>query len=409
MVQHMSTLLIKNPAQIFSPRPGSLRGAALNEPVIRSGESVLIRDGEIESIGPLAELDVPADAKVLNATGKAVVPGLVDCHTHLVFGGSRADEFALRTAGATYEEIAASGGGIARTVQATRDASKDELREQAEARLGRAMRHGITTLEVKSGYGLDPATELKMLEVVAELDAIHPVDLLPTFLGAHSVPKGMAKADYLAQVREMIPEAAKTARFCDVFCEKGYFTPVESVEIMELAVKHGMLPRLHADQFNAIGCVDVAIELGAVSVDHLEAMDEEGAKKLAASDVVGVLLPGVSLFLDIPYAPARTLIDAGCIPAIATDFNPGSNMTLNLPLMMSLACMQMRMSVDETLACVTQNAAHALRLERVGCIEPGWQADLLVLDTDNYRDMVYFYGENLVQTVIKKGVPHAAR
>ncbi len=409
MVHTMSTLLIKNPAQIVSPRPGSLRGAALNDPVVRTGRSVLLRDGHIAAIAPLEELDVPQDAKVLDATGRTVIPGLVDCHTHLVFGGSRADEFAQRTAGATYEEIAAKGGGIAGTVQATRESSKDELFELAEARLNRAMRHGVTTMEVKSGYGLDLTTELKMLEVTAELDAVHPVDLVPTFLGAHAVPKGVSKADYLAQVREMIPEAANSAKFCDVFCEEGYFTPAESVEIMELAVKHGMLPRLHADQFNAIGCVDVAIDLGAVSVDHLEAMNEEGAKKLAASDVVGVLLPGVSLFLDIPYAPARTLIDAGCIPAIATDFNPGSNMTLNLPLMMSLACMQMRMSVDEALACVTQNAAHALRLPEAGCIEPGWQADLLVLDTANYRDLVYFYGENLVQTVIKKGVPHAAR
>lgn len=403
----MSTLLIKNPAQIVSPHSGALRGAALNDPMIRTGESILVRDGVIAAIAPLDELELPRDVQTLDATGKAVTPGLVDCHTHLVFGGSRTDEFALRTAGATYEEIAAAGGGIARTVQATRNASKEELFALAEERLNRAMRHGVTSMEVKSGYGLNSEAEFKMLEVVAELDAAHPVDLIPTFLGAHSVPKGMNKTDYLAQVREMIPEAAKLAKFCDVFCEQGYFNPSESVEIMELAMQHGMLPRLHADQFNAIGCVDAAIELGAVSVDHLEAMDEAGAKKLAASDVVGVLLPGVSLFLGIPFAPARTLIDAGCIPAIATDFNPGSNMSLNLPLMMSLACMQMRMSVDETLAAVTQNAAHALRLDKVGCIEPGWLADLLVLDTDNYRDMLYFYGENLVQQVIKKGVSHA--
>jgi len=402
----MSALLIKNPSQIVSPVPGTLRGPGLSDLTVRSGESVYITDGVIQAIAPLKELEGRAhtdDATVLDASGRAVVPGFIDCHTHTVFGGDRTDEFALRTAGATYEEIATMGGGIASTVAATREASKRELKELARLRLNRAIRQGTTTMEVKSGYGLDPETELKMLEVVMELNNEHPIDLIPTFLGAHSVPKDVDKARYLETLTAMLPDAARLAKFCDVFCEQGYFTPAESVALLERAREVGLLPRLHANQFHSIGCIEAAEAIGAVSVDHLEIMTGDDIKRLAGTDIACVMLPGVSLFLDIPFAPARDIIDAGCIPVLASDFNPGSNMSLSLQLVMSLACMRMGVSVGEALACTTQNAAHALRLDKVGCIEPGWKGDLVILDGPDYRGMTYFYGENHAYAVIKNG------
>lgn len=402
----MPTLVIKDPAQIVSPAPAVLCGPGLAAPVIRHSDSILVRDGLIAAIAPFAKLEQQAlreRATMIEAGGRAVVPGFIDCHSHLVFAGSRVMDFASRCAGIGYEEIARRGGGIGLTVAATRNATKQELKEIARRHLEKALRQGTTTMEVKTGYGLDAASEMKMLEVIAELHDEQPVDLVPTFLGAHAVPRGMKKTDYLRQVKAMLPEAAGIARFCDVFCEEGYFSPAESFDLLETARSYGMLPRMHANQFHSIGCIDTAVALDTVSVDHLEMLNENEIRALAASDVVCVMLPGVSLFLDIPFAPGRAMIDAGCIPAIASDFNPGSNPCLSLQIAMSLACQRLGLQVGEALACVTANAAHALRLARVGCIEVGWQADLLILDCADYRDMVYFYGENHVWTVIKKG------
>ena len=402
----MGNLLIKNPTQIVSPHPGVIRGDEFGDLSIRTNDSILIRDGIIETIAPLSQLEQVATRDgitVFDATGRTVIPGFVDCHSHLVFAGNRAGEFALRTSGTDYQTITAQGGGIAATVQKTRAASVAELKDIGHHYLARALRQGITTMEVKSGYGLDQKAEMKILEVINDLDAEQPIDLVPTFMGAHAVPQGMAREDYLQQVKEMLPKAARLARFCDVFCEQGFFSPEESGRILTLARSHGLLPRLHANQFHSIGCIEKALELRAVSVDHLEVLDAREITLLAGSNTACVVLPGVSLFLDIPYAPVRWIIDSGGIVAIATDFNPGSNMSLSMQLMMSLACMQMQVKIGEALCCTTQNGAHVLRLAETGCLETGWQADLLVLDTADYRDMVYFYGENHVRTVIKKG------
>lgn len=402
----MESLLIANPSQIVSPWPGVLRGPELATVRVTTGASILINNGTIVAMGPWAELKkLPQtrEAEILDATGRAVIPGLVDCHSHLVFGGSRLDDFSLRTRGVDYPAIAAQGGGIVSTVAATRRATKEELKKKGHDFLARARSHGTTTMEIKSGYGLDLKNELKLLTTIAELNGEQPLDLIPTFLGAHCLPADVSKEAYLQQVHQMLPEVARHAVFCDVFCEQGYFSPAESAALLQLAKNHGLIPRLHGDQFHSIGCIATAIEADACSIDHLEVISDTDIEALAATRIVSVVLPGVSLFLDIPYAPARKMLDAGCIMAIGSDFNPGSNMCLSLPLMMSLACTQMGMTMDEALCATTQNAAAALRLTDRGCIEPGYQADLLLLTGPDYREMLYFYGENHIHRVIKKG------
>ena len=399
----MPSLLIKNAAQVASPVPGVIRGVGLQSLRMDMNSSILIRDGVIEKIAPVSKMPDQPGIPVLDATGKAVIPGFVDSHTHLVFGGRREDEFARRCAGQSYREIARAGGGIMSTVYATRDASKEELIKQGLLHLDRAVQHGITTMEAKSGYGLNAETELKILEVIRELDRQHAVDLYPTFLGAHAFPPDSETEDYVQDVKDMLPEAAKLARFCDVFIETGYFEVAEALEILCMAREHGLRPRVHTNQFTNIGGVQAAVDIGAISADHLEVMSETDISMLAASDVCATMLPGVSLFLNIPYAPGRKMIDAGCIPVLATDFNPGSSMILNFPLVLSLACTQMGFSMPEALCAATQNGAVALGIEKLGCIEPGWGADLIVLDSDNFHNLVYFVGEPQIHTVIKKG------
>jgi len=401
----MADLLIQNISQVATPKPGVFRGPELRSLNIYENAALYISGGEIQAVGPIAEVmeKVEGHPLILDAEGKAAVPGFVDSHSHLVFGGNRADEFAMRSAGMSYEEIAEEGGGIVSTVEATRKASKEELKNLARIRLQKALKQGITSMEIKSGYGLDLETERKMLEVVNELKEEQPIELTATFLGAHAVPKKSSKEAYLEEVLMMIPEIASLAEYCDVFCEQGYFTVEETQKVLRKGIDHGLKPKLHTNQFHDIGGVEMAIELGAVSVDHLEVLSDEDVKRLAQSETIATVLPGVSYFLNIPYSPARKLLNAGALVALATDFNPGSSMTISMQLLMSMACTQMGMSVEEALCCATQNGARALEKKKVGAIAPGFQADLLLLDTDTYKDMAYFFGENHVHTVIKKG------
>ncbi|NBC02898.1 MAG: imidazolonepropionase [Bacteroidetes bacterium] len=401
----MGNLIIQNVGQIASPRPGVFRGAGLKSLAVSGNTSIHIKNGVIESIGPSSEIisHTEDNTPCLDAEKRAVIPSFTDSHSHLVFAGNRADEFARRSAGATYDEIAKQGGGILSTVSATRSASHEDLVALAKERLEKALRQGITTMEIKSGYGLDFATEKKMLEVIQELKESQPVELVSTFLGAHAVPAGSSKEDYLKEIFKMIPEFSGLAEYCDVFCEEGYFSAEECRKILEEGLKHGMLPKIHTNQFHDIGGVSAALEIGAISADHLEVISDHDIRQIAKSNTVATVLPGVSHFLNIPYSPARKLIDEGAIVAIGTDFNPGSSMTLSMQLLMNIACTQMGLSVEETLCCTTQNGAHALQKGNLGCVAPGYQADLLLLDSDSYKDTAYFFGENHVQTVIKKG------
>jgi imidazolonepropionase len=401
----MSDLLIQNISQIATPKPGVVRGAELRSLTIIQEGAVYITDGIIRAVGSLSEVleQVEGHPIILDAEEKAAVPGFVDSHSHLVFGGNRADEFAMRSAGMSYEEIAAQGGGIVSTVEATRKASLEELKNLARIRLHKALKQGITTMEIKSGYGLDLETERKMLTVIQEMKQEQPIELRSTFLGAHAVPKNTTKEKYVEEVLAMIPQLAELADYCDVFCEDGYFAVDESRKVFEKGLEYGLKPKLHTNQFNDIGGVAMGLELGAVSVDHLEVLSEEDVQRIAQSETAATVLPGVSYFLNIPYSPARKLLDAGALVALAADFNPGSSMTISMQLLMSMACTKMGMSVEEALSCATQNGAKALEMHKRGCIAPGYQADILLLDTANYKDLAYFFGENHVHTVIKKG------
>lgn len=401
----MAQLLIKNIAQIATPIPGVIRGNEFGKLNIIKNAAILIEDGIIKKIGVERDFNSvdESNTNIIDANGKAVVPGFVDSHSHLVFGGSRADEFAMRSAGKTYEEIAAAGGGIASTVAATRSASKAELKMLARERLQKALRQGITTMEIKSGYGLSRESERKILEVINELKTEQPIEITATFLGAHSIPKESTKENYLKEVVEMIPEMAELAEYCDVFCEKGYFTAEETRLILQTGLEYGLKPKIHTNQFHDIGGVEMALGINAVSIDHLEVLNDNDIARIADSDTVATVLPGVSYFLNIPYSPAKKLIDKGAVVALATDFNPGSSMTISMQLLMSMACTKMGMSVEEALCCATQNGAKALQKNNLGCIAEGYQADILLLNTDNFNNLAYFFGENHVKTVIKKG------
>lgn len=381
--------------------------------------TILIRDGIITWVGPSAEMPiVPAEeqpATWIDATGKVVLPGFIDSHTHLLFAGSRVDEFEQRLRGVSYQEITAKGGGILSTVRRVRQASKEELKDLARPRLRRLLHFGVTTIEVKSGYGLTAADEIKCLEAIAELNAEGPWELVPTFLGAHAVPPEFRedRAGYIDSLcTEMLPEIARRrlAEFCDVFCETGVFSVAESRHILERARDLGLRLKLHADELSSLGGAELAAEVGAVSADHLLCISEKGIDALAESKTVATLLPGTAFFLGVNYAPARRLIERGVQVALATDCNPGTCMTENLPLIGAMACTQMRMLPSEVVDALTCNAAAALgRSDRIGSLAPGRQGDVLLCDVSDYRELFYHFGTNHVASIIKRGrVVHSA-
>jgi imidazolonepropionase len=405
-----ATLLIHDLAAAVTPAgSGPLRGREFGALRIHSPASIAITGERIATVGPPAEIwrDLPsgADHESVDGRGKVALPGLVDCHTHPAFLGDRAAEFELRSSGATYEEIHASGGGIRSTVAATRAGSESDLRSSVERHLGWMLEHGTTTAEAKSGYGLDRETELKSLRAIQDAGRRSPVDVYPTFLGAHTIPPEFdSAAEYVEFViNEVLPEAAPLARSADIFLERGSFEVPEARRYLETCREYGLALRLHADQFSEQGAIPLAIELGARSVDHLEATGDEGASALARSSVTAVLLPACGIFLDLPAPPARLLADQGTILALATDFNPGSSFCESLPLVMNLACTRLGLTPEEALCACTANSAHVLGAEDVGRLAPGYKADVLLLDAPDWRHLAYHLGGDRFAAKIKSG------
>jgi imidazolonepropionase len=408
-------LLIHGLGEVATPLGSSPRRGAEQRQVRRLRDAeVLCRDGRIAFVGTAAERrrrfgELPDIAR-LDGRGGTLVPGFVDPHTHLPWAGSREDEFAARLGGKTYQEIAAAGGGILATVAATRRASEEELAAAVRRRLDLMLAWGTTTAEAKSGYGLSLEGELKQLRAIRVASSGHAVELLPTLLAAHEVPAEWRhdRAGFLDLVcGEIVPAAAEAglARFCDVFCEQGVFDAAESRRVLLAGARHGLGPRLHADEFVDSGGAELAAELGARSADHLIAVSDAGVEALARAGVVAVLLPGTSFFLmKHRYAPARRLIEAGVPVALATDCNPGSSHTESMPMVMVLAVFELGLSVEESLTAATLNAACSLGLgHEIGSIEVGKRADLVLLGLPNLLHLAYHFGINPVAAVIKAG------
>jgi len=416
-------LLIHSAAQLCTIPPhngGPQRGRALGDLGLIENGAVACADGHITAAGPTAQLRANWQATVeVDASGKVVCPGFVDPHTHVVWAGDRANEFEQRVRGATYMEIMAAGGGIMATVRATRAATPEQLVEETLPRLDRLLAHGSTTVEVKTGYGLTTADELKMLDAIAALDADHPVTLVPTFLGAHAVPTEYRNdpdgyVDLV--VEDMLPAVSAhkavsahnsrlEARFCDVFCEEGAFSLAQTRRILETAQALGFGLKVHADEFKPLGGTGLAVELGAVSADHLVCTTAQEIEQLGRSDTVAVALPATPFGLaHHDYTPAQAILDAGSILALATDCNPGTAWCESVPFIIALACRYLPLTPAQALVAVTLNAAHAVGLgDRVGSLAAGRAADVLVLDLPDYRHLGYRFGTNPVATVVKRG------
>jgi imidazolonepropionase len=407
-------LLITNASQLVTlagpARPRA--GAEMRELAIINGGALLARDGVIVAVGAASEIEKQADPNALrlDAHNSVVMPGFVDAHTHPVFAGTREDEYEMRAAGLTYQQIAAQGGGILSTVRKTRAASEEELFEMALPRVGRFLEHGTTTIEAKSGYGLTLEDELKILRVIRRLNAETPLELIPTLLGAHEIPDEYrgAREDYIRLViEELIPRVAAEglARYCDVFCESHVFTVEESRRVLARAKELGLGVRLHAEQLSLSGGARLAAELGAATADHLEWIDGEGIIGLAREGATAVLLPGAVFNLGLSrYAPAREMIEAGLPIVLATDFNPGSSPTPSMQMILSIACTQMRITPAEAITAATINAAYSLDCGgRLGSLAPGKQADIVVFDCNDYRQIPYFFGVNHAVVIIKSG------
>ncbi|MCL2349992.1 MAG: imidazolonepropionase [Defluviitaleaceae bacterium] len=401
-------LLIKN-AHLATPKGSAAkRGKDQGEICITESINIGVIDGKISYIGA----EKLAAHETINAGGRLVTPGLVDCHTHLVFGGFRQHELPLKLAGAEYLEILAAGGGILSTVKATRAASFDELCEKAAGFLDEMMDHGTTTAEAKSGYGLDFETELKQLEVLAKLRIHHSVDIVSTFMGAHAVPpefKDNAQGYVDLLIKDIMPKMAEAglAQFCDIFCEQSVFNVEQSRAILTAAKEHGFKIKIHADEIVDLGGAKLAAELGAISAEHLIAASDEGIAALAKTDTIAALLPATSFYLNKPYAKARQMIDLGVPVAIASDFNPGSSPSFNMQLPMTLAYLKYRMTPAEILTASTLNGAAAIGLaDTKGSIEIGKDADIVIWDCPDMNYLFYRFGNNQAHTVIKNGGIH---
>jgi imidazolonepropionase len=405
-------LLVRNIGQLLLPKGGGkpLKGTEMNElPIIVNG-ALAVKDGKIAWIGEQAGSELLEAVEEIDAGCKVVSPGLVDPHTHLVFGGSREHEMALKQAGVPYLEILAKGGGILSTVEATRHAPEAELFEKASFHLERMLSHGVTTIEAKSGYGLDRETELKQLRIVQKLKEAYPVRIVSTFLGPHAIPhkhKDNPEA-FLEEMESLLEEIRddKLAEFADIFCETGVFTIEQSRQFMQSAKEKGFGVKIHADEIDPLGGTELAAELNAASADHLVAASDEGIDSLAQSNTVAVLLPGTTFYLGKDkYARAREMISAGAAVALATDFNPGSCVTENLQLIMSLAALKLKMTAEEIWNGVTINAAHAIgKGQEAGTLEIGKKADFVIWDIPNYHYLPYHFGVNHVHSVYCGGV-----
>jgi len=409
-----ANLVVENANELVTVAGGPRVGRAMRELGIIENGSVAALGDRIVAVGTAdevtAQVDLTADARVIDASGKVVLPGFVDPHTHLVFAGSRVHEFIQRAEGRPYMDILASGGGILSTVRATRATPASELADVALRRLDTMLCHGTTTVEVKSGYGLSPDQELKCLRVVRELAERHPMDIIATFLGAHAVPpeyRGDADGYVLRIIDEMIPRVASEglAEFCDVFCEEGVFSVEQARRILEAGRAAGLAPKLHADEIAPMGGAELAAEIGAVSADHLLCASPAGIRRMAEAGVVATLLPATSFTLMVgKYADARAFIGAGCAVALATDFNPGTSPTLSMQFVMNLAAAGMRLHPAEIICACTVNAAHAVRRAgEVGSLEVGKIADIVIADVDTYLKLPYQLGTNFADKVIKRG------
>jgi imidazolonepropionase len=406
-------LLIHNIKQLVTVPSHGQRfkaGADMRDLGIIENATVLIQNGLFAWIGRAEDFQqtVNENIDIIDASDLVALPGFVDSHTHSLFAGSREEEFAMRAAGKSYQEIAQAGGGIQNTVQATRTATKKELKKLARRHLENMLRHGTTTVEIKSGYCLDEG-EIKMLEAINELGEESLLDIIPTYLGAHDIPAEFKNnADGYVDVicRRVLPYIADRtlAKFCDAFCENGYFSVEQSRRIFQTAKEKGLGIKIHADQLSQSGASTLAADMHAISADHLERIDDAGISALKQSDTIATLLPGVSFFLNYGYPPARKIIDAGVPVALASNFNPGSCMSYSLPLMMTVACTHMSMTPEEAITAATFNGAAALGIsDTTGSIEIGKKADMILFSIPSYRHLVYHFGINHVAKVIKRG------
>lgn len=410
-------LFVRNASQLVTLKGSSkapLTKEAMSELGIIENGSLWIEDGVIQSVGKDNHLEklynnYLNDAVTIDATGKLVTPGLIDPHTHLVYSGSRENEFNMRLQGATYMEIMEQGGGIHATASRTQAASHEELFRESYERLNYFLLHGVTTVEAKSGYGMEWETERKQMEVARKLNEHHPIEVVPTFMGAHAIPERFkSNPDHFVNqlIDEMIPLTAEhsLAEFNDVFCEKGVFTPEQSRRILEAGKKYGLIPKIHADEIEAYNGAELAAEVGAISADHLLKASDQGLESMSKKGVVAVLLPGTAYFLMTESANARKIIDMGVPVALSTDCNPGSSPTVSLPFIMNLACLKMGMTPAEVITAATINASHAInRGNKIGSLEVGKRADLTIFNVSNYMKLQYFYGVNHTDTVVKNG------